>query len=189
MPKKFIEEVRAVLSVVDRCVFLASPVLVEALIIAEDRRFRFHAGVDVIALMRAGVKTVLGVRLEGASTIEAQLFRTVVGRREISVRRKLRELLGASIVSLLRSKVSIANAYLDKAYFGFDNPGIRSATEVLGYDINLLTRMQSCEMVSRLKRPLAGSINLECREAFLLRVRTSWVETRLEKWDKKRRRK
>src|SRR5208337_2064528 len=59
----------------------------QALIAAEDHRFFNHGGVDPIALVRAIVRFHLRGRLQGASTIEQQLVRTVTMRYDRTVLR------------------------------------------------------------------------------------------------------
>src|SRR6202023_1044178 len=50
-----------------------SPALTQAIVASEDHRFWSHRGVDVIAIVSASARTVLGGRSRGASTITMQL--------------------------------------------------------------------------------------------------------------------
>lgn len=174
-------DIKKVLRVVDRCNLDISADVIRILVLAEDRRYFFHLGVDPWALARAAFKRVSMGRIEGASTIEAQLFRTVSNRREVSLRRKFREMIGAVIVSVLRPKDRIARAYLRCAYFGFRRPGIRHATKALGYDLSALTLGETCELVARLKRPARLGLNEGCLQLRLLRERAVWLQQKLSK--------
>ena len=124
--------------------------LVDALRAAEDHRHRFHLGVDPISTARA---VVFQGKRGGGSTIEQQLFRTILGRRERSVRRKVRELVGATLLAATLSKDSSARLYLSVAYFGARMNGVRQACESLGFDLPTLDRAQAASVVARLKFP------------------------------------
>lgn len=52
-----------------------NPKMVEAILAAEDRRFRWFPGVDPIALVRAVVSELTGGRTQGGSTIAMQVVR------------------------------------------------------------------------------------------------------------------
>lgn len=169
----FAADVRTVLRVVDAAEQVVNPLLLQALVAAEDRRFYFHCGVDLIAITRAITHWVLWRKLEGASTIEAQLFRTVTDRREVELTRKLREAAAAILIALLRSKTRIAAAYLDVAYFGFDPKGIKFALEKLAIDAQSLQVVDACDLVCRLKRPSRHEMMHPGNEA--LRKRIEWL--------------
>jgi penicillin-binding protein 1A len=100
--------------------------LTQALIAGEDHRFLFHRGIDPIGVVRATFRT-LGGSLEGASTIEQQLTRTLISDYRISFRRKIREALIASTLADHFSKAEIVSAYLSVAHFGFGIHGIQAA--------------------------------------------------------------
>ena len=72
------------------------PLLVAALIAAEDRRFFRHAGIDFGRTLRAALGWFLGRRSGGGSTVEQQLVRVLTGRMERTLGRKLREILAAA---------------------------------------------------------------------------------------------
>ena len=72
--------------------------LMEMLVTGEDRRFLRHCGFDPAAIARAAFWTLRG-RLQGASTIEQQLVRTITGEKQIRTTRKIREILLAASVA------------------------------------------------------------------------------------------
>lgn len=172
------EDVLQALSDIDKCDLVLSRETLRILVLAEDRRFHYHFGVDLLAICRAVFMRVRSGRLQGASTIEAQFVRTVCGRREITLRRKVRESICACIVSLQRPKDKIATAYLDCAHYGFARPGIRYAADVLAYDLGNLSVEEACELVARLKRPVSCGSRSESLRALQLRRRADWLRLR-----------
>lgn len=100
--------------------------LTQALMAAEDHRYLFHRGVDPIGIARSIVRT-LGGKLEGASTLEQQLVRTLLSDYRISFRRKVREALIASTLADHFNKSEILSAYLSVAHFGYEIRGIQDA--------------------------------------------------------------
>lgn len=100
---------------------------IECLILAEDKRFLFHPGFDVIAICRAiFFRLSKGVK-SGASTIDQQLVRTITDRREKRLRRKLFEIVLASAINKNFTKVDIAVCYLKYAYYGWRMNGFYQA--------------------------------------------------------------
>ncbi len=98
------------------------PHVYNAFIAVEDRRFWGHAGVDVRRTTRAFFDFVLnGYGAAGGSTITQQLagamFSGSVDRRDISVRRKLREMRVAFDLERAYSKWEILEAYLNQINF------------------------------------------------------------------------
>lgn len=87
------------------------------LILAEDRRFLAHRGVDPRAVCRAILERSRG-KSQGASTITMQLVRVVTGRYEKSWRRKIREAVLASMLARRVSRTAVLRAYLRHAYVG-----------------------------------------------------------------------
>jgi membrane peptidoglycan carboxypeptidase len=94
----------------------------EAVIAAEDIRFRTHPGFDLVAIQEALEAAPREVRVRGGSTITQQLAKNLFfdGRR--TLRRKLRELLVALALEERMSKDGILALYLNVVNFG---PGIR----------------------------------------------------------------
>lgn len=96
-------------------------------IVLEDRRFFDHGAIDFRALFRALYKMIFCQIFEGASTIDMQLVRTATGYRERTLRRKLYEMLLASLIQFRYSKVTILRSYLSIAYFGWHLRGAEDA--------------------------------------------------------------
>ena len=122
------------------------------LIIAEDKRFFYHHGIDCIAILRALYKTI-NRELQGASTITQQLVRTITKEYKISMLRKIKESLLSMIISKSFTKDKIALTYLSIAYFGKAESGLKSVCQFLNIDIKKANIIQAAEVISRLKYP------------------------------------
>lgn len=153
------------------------PVLVEALVAAEDHRFYRHRGVDLRATLRAAVGVALRRPLGGGSTIEQQLYRTLTNRRERTLSRKLREMLGAYLLGRLVDKRTLAAAYLSVAYFGARMNGVEQACARAGLSLPDMTAAEAAAIAARLKYPEPRAMSASRRR--LLERRTEWVHTRM----------
>ena len=122
------------------------------LTIAEDKRFFKHKGIDYIAIIRALWKTING-ELQGASTIEQQLVRTITKHYQISIIRKIKESLLAMVIARSFNKHQIIFAYLSIAYFGKKYFGLRTICKNLKINIKTATIEECTRIVSRLKYP------------------------------------
>ncbi len=95
------------------------PVVVDAVLAAEDRRFYSHLGIDPRAVLRAAFANVRsGGIQQGASTITQQLARTLYLPTARSWGRKLRESAIAVLLELRYTKAQILEAYLNAVYLG-----------------------------------------------------------------------
>lgn len=100
-----------------------------ALISYEDRRFRWHPGVDPVALARAMAQNVRdGSVVSGGSTITMQVARMARGNRPRTYRQKLVEILWALRLELGSSKDEILALYADNAPFGGNVVGLEAAS-------------------------------------------------------------
>ena len=107
-------------------------VMQDAMVAVEDRRFRYHPGIDPVGMTRAGVVAIenygSGRRMQGASTITQQLARNVFLTNSYSVTRKLREMVLSMALEWKFSKDEILELYLNKVYFGGGSYGIDAAS-------------------------------------------------------------
>lgn len=105
------------------------PHFTEMLIAYEDRRFRSHRGVDLLALGRAAMQFVTNGRIvSGGSTITMQLARLIEPREQRSLSAKLRQMVRAVQIERRLSKDEILERYLTLAPYGGNLEGIRAAT-------------------------------------------------------------
>jgi penicillin-binding protein 1C len=106
------------------------PLLARATIAAEDRRFRRHPGVDLLAAARAAFQNArAGRRISGGSTLTQQLvklhLRTAGTRRDLPA--KLREAWWALVLDAHVPKDRILEAYWNRAPYGATVRGVGAA--------------------------------------------------------------
>lgn len=141
------------------CIIPKNSELLRLLIAGEDHRFKFHSGVDVIALIRASWKTLILKQREGASTIAMQLVRVLTGKYDKTIDRKLEEMFLAYQLTKYVSRQEILSLYLSVAYFGWNMHGITQACKVLKLNLNTLTLEESASLIARLKYPEPKNIS------------------------------
>lgn len=106
----------------------ASPRYIEALIGYEDRRFRWHPGVDPIALLRAAGQALWNGRvISGGSTLTMQVARILEPHSRTPLG-KLRQALRALQLERRLSKDEILALYLNHAPFGGPIEGVEAAS-------------------------------------------------------------
>jgi len=106
------------------------PVLVDAVVAAEDQRFYSHKGVDSRGIIRAFMADLRGGGyVEGASTITQQYVRMAYVGDERTMGRKLREAVLAGRLEKKLSKDEILYRYLSRAYFGSGAYGVGAAAD------------------------------------------------------------
>jgi len=104
--------------------------LLDAVLAAEDRRFRKHAGLDPRGILRAAaVNAAAGEIVQGGSTITQQLVeaRYDLGAPPASAPAKTREALLALRLEQEQSKDAILEEYLNTVYFGNGAYGVEAA--------------------------------------------------------------
>lgn len=108
-----------------------SPHAVNALVATEDRRFHGHWGIDPWGLAAAAVDVIRKGELRGASTITQQLARNLYNQDigfEVSVSRKLKEMITAVQLERRYTKREIIEMYLNTVPFSNNAYGIEAAT-------------------------------------------------------------
>ena len=123
-----------------------SPYMIHATISAENERFYEDPGWDPIAIVRAFIQNVQeGDVVSGASTITQQLARALVidpeRRAEISLGRKMDEVIIAAEIGRRYTKNEILELYLNEIYYGNLAYGVEAAAQtyfgVSARDLNL----------------------------------------------------
>jgi penicillin-binding protein 1B len=93
--------------------------LIDAVLLMEDRRFFRHRGVDLLAALRAArVNMRHGRIVQGGSTLTQQLSRSRYLGQERTFSRKAREVLLAVVLERILSKEEILERYLNEIYLG-----------------------------------------------------------------------
>jgi penicillin-binding protein 1A len=131
-----------------------APVVVDALIAAEDRRFYKHGGVDPIGIGRALWKDVTTRGTQGGSTITQQLVKNQYLTSERTLWRKAREAVLSVKLERSEDKQQILERYLNTVYFGRGAYGIEAAArnyfDVHAADLNL---EQAALLIGLLRSP------------------------------------
>ncbi|MFH0976155.1 MAG: penicillin-binding protein 1C [Spirochaetota bacterium] len=155
-----------------------SPALLLAVIIAEDKRFFEHSGVDYLSI-GAAITGGTEEKMRGASTITMQLasaldpeLRPQKGRR--TVLQKTQQILDARELEKSWSKREILEAYLNLIYFRGELQGIAAASHGLfGKAPHGLNHGESLVLASLIRSPNAGSDDL-ARRVSLLQKALGW---------------
>ncbi len=105
----------------------------QAFLSAEDQKFWTHRGIDPLAIARAGWTDVLqygsGRRPVGASTITQQVAKNMLLGNEVSVARKVKELILARRIDQSLSKEQVLELYLNEIYLGLQAYGVAAAAQ------------------------------------------------------------
>ena len=114
--------------------------LVDLLILAEDRHFFSHSGVDVKGTVRSILQNLKNFRVvSGASTIDQQVYREA-HKVPRSFKGKLKVMIGAFKLNHNYSKKEILQAYLNTLPYAHQVSGVKRASEVLfGKELELLS--------------------------------------------------
>jgi penicillin-binding protein 1A len=117
------------------------PMLVKAVLAAEDDRFFEHPGFDYQGILRAGLNYLrTGSRRQGGSTITQQVAREHFLSRERTFVRKFKEAILAVRIEHEFSKQEILELYLNTYFFGQHAYGIRAAAQTyFGKDLSELS--------------------------------------------------
>lgn len=102
-----------------------------AMISIEDKKFVYHRGSDIKAIIRAGLALVKnkGEVTQGGSTITQQLSRNVFLSHKVSWQRKVEEIFIARELEKKYSKEDIMEFYLNNIYFSSGYYGIQAASK------------------------------------------------------------
>jgi penicillin-binding protein 1A len=108
-----------------------SPIMKQAIVAVEDRRFWEHRGVDFRGIVRAVWADITHKAVvEGGSTITQQFVKNTYTHQERTISRKLKEAALAWQLERKWSKDRILTAYLNTIYFGNGAYGIEMAARV-----------------------------------------------------------
>lgn len=103
--------------------------LIKSLIVFEDKRFLYHYGIDLGAIIRAIYLNIKNKRIiSGGSTITMQVARMYFNSNKRSVVQKIKEMLFAYYLELTMSKKEILKLYIENAPFGNNVIGAEAAS-------------------------------------------------------------
>ncbi len=101
----------------------------EATISIEDKDFYKHPGFSVTGIIRAARETILNKQMQGGSTITQQLIKSALLSPEITVTRKVKEIILAFWAERIYSKNQILEMYLNQVPYGGTAWGIEAAAQ------------------------------------------------------------
>ena len=137
----------------------AVPKLVKnAFIVAEDKNFYEHGGLDFSGIARAGALYIQNYgsnrRPQGASTITQQVAKNFLLSNEVSMQRKAKEALLALKIERTYSKDKILELYLNEIYLGLGAYGVGAAS-LLYFDksVHELTAAEAAYLAALPKAP------------------------------------
>jgi penicillin-binding protein 1A len=133
--------------------------LQHAVIAVEDRRFRYHPGIDPIGLVRATVRNVREPgTVEGGSTITQQLARTLFLSNAKTYARKLKEAMLALLLEVRLSKDDILELYLNRVYLSAGVYGVEAmSNNLFGKHASELTAAEAALVAGLVQAPSALS--------------------------------
>jgi penicillin-binding protein 1A len=118
-----------------------APVMKQAIVAIEDKRFFEHRGIDVRGIVRAVWQDVRNKKVvQGGSTITQQFVKNAYLTSKRSLSRKLKEAALAWQIDQVWSKDKILTNYLNTIYFGNGAYGIERAGQIyFGHGASKLT--------------------------------------------------
>lgn len=135
------------------------PVMVDAVLAAEDRRFFSHHGVNVYRIFDAAFRDLMAdERLQGGSTLTMQLARNFFLSPKRTLRRKAEEMFLALAMEQRLSKEQIFELYANEVYLGqrgsFSIDGFAAASEAyFNKNVKNLTLPQAALLAGLIRGP------------------------------------
>jgi len=148
--------------------YIAIPkVMTDAMVSVEDRRYRWHPGVDPVGIVRSfTVRFQKGRFTQGGSTITQQLARNVFLTNDKTWTRKIREIILALALERKFSKDQILELYLNRVYFGGGAYGIDAASrKFFGHPANQLSLAEAAIIAGLVKAPSNYSPTADAKAA------------------------
>ena len=131
------------------------PMLVEAMISAEDKTFFSHGGLDYLGILSAIWTNILSdKRPVGASTITQQVAKNLLLNNEVSYLRKAREAILARRIENSFTKEQILELYLNQIFLGRNAYGVEAAAQAyFGKSVGQLTLPEAAYLAILPKAP------------------------------------
>jgi penicillin-binding protein 1A len=155
--------------------------VVDAFLSAEDKNFYRHHGIDPASMMRAALTDVSRLRANrrpvGASTITQQVAKNMLLTNEISIKRKIKEILLASRIEAALPKNRILELYLNEIYLGSGAYGVvAAAMTYFNKSLDELTLGEAAFLASLPKSPNRYN---PTRHPQIAKARRDWVLDRM----------
>ena len=105
--------------------------LIDALILTEDRRFYDHYGINPVGIIRALITNIrAGQTVQGGSTLTQQLVKNLFLSSERTITRKANEALMSLVLDWRYDKNRILETYLNEIYLGLNGD-----TQIHGFEL------------------------------------------------------
>ena len=152
-----------------------SPALIDATLQFEDKYYRYHPGVNPIALVRAAFGLRPGGAHSGASTITMQLARLRYHLPTRTFRGKLIQIVRALELERHYSKSEILEAYLNLAPYGRNIEGAGAASQIyFGKTAAHLTRPEAISLCVIPQSPTRRALFADRDNRSLDSAQSSW---------------
>src|SRR6201993_3690459 len=152
-----------------------------AFLSAEDKNFYNHHGIDPASIVRAAITDVGRLRANrrpvGASTITQQVAKNMLLTNEISIERKVKEVLLATRIEAALPKDRILELYLNEIYLGRGAYGVAAAA--ITYFDKSLDELTLSEAAFLAGLPKAPNRYNPARSPQAARARRDWVIDRM----------
>ncbi len=155
--------------------------VIDAFLSAEDQDFYQHHGVDYLGILRATLINAKNIGRDrhpmGASTITQQVAKNMLLSNEVSMSRKVREIILAQRLEKVLSKDRILEIYLNEIFLGNRSYGVAAAA--LNYFNKRLGELSVAEAAYLAALPKAPNNYNPVREHAAAIARRNWVIGRM----------
>jgi len=155
--------------------------VIQAFLAAEDQHFYRHPGINPLSILRAALanveRLVTSQRPVGASTITQQVAKNFLLTNELSIERKIKEVLLALRIEQAFTKDQILELYLNQIYLGLGSYGVAAAA--LNYFDKSLDELSTAEAAYLAGLPKAPSWYHPIRRPEAAKGRRDWVIGRM----------
>src|SRR5436190_11021848 len=155
--------------------------VINAVLSSEDKNFYRHHGVDPMSILRAALTDIgrwrSNRRPVGASTITQQVAKNMLLSNELSIARKVKEIILATRIDEAMPKDRILELYLNEIYLGSGAYGMVAAAQT--YFNKSLDELSLSEAAYLAGLPKAPNNYHPVRFAQAAKVRRDWVLDRM----------
>ena len=132
--------------------------LINATIAIEDKDFYKNPGFDINAIIRAAIADLSGKPIQGGSTITQQLIKSTLLTPEVSIQRKIKEIILAFWAERIYTKDQILEMYFNQVPYGGTAWGVEAAAQTyFGKSVKDLNLAQSAFLAGLPQSPTVYS--------------------------------
>lgn len=148
--------------------------LKNATIAIEDKSFYQNPGFDIFSIFRAFISDITGQQFEGGSTITQQLIKSELLNSQISVSRKIEEVMLSFWAQKIYSKDQVLEMYLNQVPYGGSAWGVESGaqtyfnTDVWNLDLAQCAFLAGLPQAPSVYSPFTGSSLWKNRQILVL---------------------